>query len=144
MVVLGSYCRSPRRNNVCFVSSALCVRFLTRRFIGEYDHKKGKTHGNISANYTYASCSFLHPCIVKMKTKQKTFVAHRDDLQVQSGGGPGSRGAGDFGFSLQGKRTSFVLLACAVSSTAMGLTSKSIVFSAETFFFALFIFWLYL
>lgn len=27
---------------VCLVSPALCVRFITKRFIGEYDHKKGK------------------------------------------------------------------------------------------------------
>lgn len=28
---------------VCFVlTAALCVRFITKRFIGEYDHKKGK------------------------------------------------------------------------------------------------------
>lgn len=31
---------------VCFVSPALCVRFITKRYIGEYDHKKGKTSVN--------------------------------------------------------------------------------------------------
>lgn len=46
------------------------------------------------------------------ENKTKTFVAHRDDIQVQPSGGPGSRRAGDFGFSLQGKCTSFVSLAC--------------------------------
>lgn len=28
----------------CSVSPALCVRFVTKRFIGEYDRKKGKTY----------------------------------------------------------------------------------------------------
>uniref|UniRef100_A0A673AUA3 small monomeric GTPase n=1 Tax=Sphaeramia orbicularis TaxID=375764 RepID=A0A673AUA3_9TELE len=30
--------------SVCFVSAALCVRFITKRFIGEYDHKKEVTY----------------------------------------------------------------------------------------------------
>uniref|UniRef100_A0A671UHU3 small monomeric GTPase n=1 Tax=Sparus aurata TaxID=8175 RepID=A0A671UHU3_SPAAU len=29
---------------VCFVSPALCVRFITKRYIGEYDHKKEMTY----------------------------------------------------------------------------------------------------
>lgn len=48
------------------------------------------------------------------ENKTKTFAGHRDDLQVQSSGGPGSSGAGDFGFSLQGNYPSFVMLACTV------------------------------
>ncbi|XP_014903834.1 ras-related and estrogen-regulated growth inhibitor isoform X3 [Poecilia latipinna] len=31
-------------DHVCFVSPALCVRFITKRFIGEYDHKKEVTY----------------------------------------------------------------------------------------------------
>uniref|UniRef100_A0A3B5A7F8 small monomeric GTPase n=1 Tax=Stegastes partitus TaxID=144197 RepID=A0A3B5A7F8_9TELE len=31
-------------HRVCFVSAALCVRFITKRFIGEYDHKKEVTY----------------------------------------------------------------------------------------------------
>ncbi|XP_042261147.1 ras-related and estrogen-regulated growth inhibitor isoform X1 [Thunnus maccoyii] len=30
--------------HVCFLSPALCVRFITKRFIGEYDHKKEVTY----------------------------------------------------------------------------------------------------
>ncbi|XP_017163435.1 ras-related and estrogen-regulated growth inhibitor isoform X3 [Poecilia reticulata] len=31
-------------DHVCFLSPALCVRFITKRFIGEYDHKKEVTY----------------------------------------------------------------------------------------------------
>lgn len=39
----GEIFKIPRVLMVCFVlTAALCVRFITKRFIGEYDHKKGK------------------------------------------------------------------------------------------------------
>ena len=63
------YNRSPSDVHVCFVSPALCVRFITKRYIGEYDHKKGKTHHcskhclHVKTYWTVRPTSFTDGCI---------------------------------------------------------------------------------
>lgn len=78
---------------VCSVSPALCVRFMTKRFIGEYDNKKGETTVNIFLNDNY-NCPH-YPWI-----HYNSVCKNRCDLQMQSNGGPGNCGSGDFGYTL--------------------------------------------
>jgi len=54
-----SGCSFPS-DHVCFVSPALCVRFITKRFIGEYDHKKGEPAVNILSELAWKNDLTMH------------------------------------------------------------------------------------
>lgn len=60
------------------VSPALCVRFMTKRFIGEYDNKKGET-----VIFFFFEMRILTVFILAFII---TLCKYRGDLQMQPGG----------------------------------------------------------